>query len=78
MRIESTLTVRDAPGALWRALACEDEGGVKNDRSRTTIRKKGKDIVCTIDASDATAFRACANSLAKLLMTFEKMEDVPR
>ncbi len=76
MHIESTITVPQAPSALFDALMADADGGPRNDRSSTQIRRDGEDVIITIRASDATAYRAAANSAAKLLITFENMQGI--
>lgn len=76
MKIEATVTIPSATDALFDSLEAEKESGIQSERTKTTITRDGDDLICTISSSDATAFRASANSLAKLLITFEQMQGV--
>lgn len=76
MRVEATVKVPSAPDALFDSLEIEKESGIQSERTKMTIDRDGDDLICTISSSDATAFRASANSLAKLLITFEQMQGV--
>ncbi len=76
MQLESTVIISNASCALFDALQAEAKSGLRNDRSSTSIRRDGDRMIITIKASDATAYRAAANSVAKLLITFESMKGI--
>ncbi len=76
MQLESTITIRRAPLALFDALKAEMDCGPRNDRSSSMMRREGDDVIISIKASDATAYRAAANSMAKLFITFENMQGI--
>lgn len=70
MNCTAEIKVDDKSGELLRALSFKDDS--KNDRSSFTVSKDSGCVVIKIVAKDATALRAAANSVAKLLIVFEK------
>lgn len=76
MRLESTIIISEVSPAFFGALAAETECALRNDRCTTMMRRNGGQVIITIKAFDATAYRAAVNSVAKLLITFESMKGI--
>ena len=70
--IKAVLTV---PGTQGMFDIFRVEQGRKG-RSALVIQRKGKNIVFTVTAKDATAFRATVNTVTKLLGVQEKAEAI--
>lgn len=65
-------TFDSAASAKSAAAALESEKGF--ERARCSSRLSGASLSVSIDADDAVAFRAAANSLLRNLQVFESIE----
>ncbi len=73
MKCSALITITQ-DDALLKGFIPEDKA--IGDRARYTIGKKGKQIIFTITAEDATAMRAAFNSITKMLVIAEKVKKV--
>ncbi len=73
MKCSALITIAQ-DDALLKGFIPEDK--TIGDRARYTVKKKGKDIIFTITAEDATAMRAAFNSVTKMLVIAEKVKKV--
>ncbi len=69
---EITVTEKQA-AALYQAAVPEL---FANDRTQITARQEKENVLFSITAQDATAFRATMNALTQILAVFEKMKKI--
>jgi len=76
MKFHAQIKVEDKkPARLAKAFSAE-LGNPRKDRSTLRIQQKKGQVLFSIDAVDAVALRAAADSLIKLLIVYEKMGEI--
>ena len=73
--ISTTIRVEDKKGEIKAVFAAESQA-LLNDRASYTVKQDGEFAVIAVSAQDASALRAVLNSICKLLIVFEKANEV--